>query len=223
MYFDQLPCDVVLGVPSQVAYRPVGILATTVIDSAIALEGTVEDLVRPMQMQHQILGGVPGVHQYNPKRQHLDLNGLIEHFLHVRELGLSVAFRVKDTPVEDPIALCFGVDIQAVDDADSLDQPMRITAILQPHHFYFVRMVLVRDAVVKHKKCIRIGFNDAFHLLPDYFRRHIIILQIPVNSIMREVRVMIRKIGLSIVGLSRHKTLTIVSSGWFDTSFLGSF
>ena len=132
MYFDQLPCDVVLGVPSQVAYRPVGILATTVIDSAIAPEGTVEDLVRPMQMQHQILGGVPGVHQYNPKRQPLDFNGLIEHFLHVRELGLGVVFRVKDPPVNDPTALCFGVDIQTVDDTDSLDQPTRITAILQP-------------------------------------------------------------------------------------------
>ena len=191
MYFDQLPRDVVLHAPLQIAHRPVGSLATAVIDSAIALEGTVEDLVRPMQMQHQILGGVPGVHQYNPKRQPLDLNGLFEHFLHVRELGLGVAFRVKDTPVDDPIALCFGVDIQAVDDADSLDQPMRITAVLQPHHFYFVRMVLVRDAVVKYKKCIRIGFNDAFHLLPDYFRRHIIILQVPINSIMREVRVMI--------------------------------
>ena len=182
MYFDQLPLDVVLDAPLQIAHRPVGSLATTVIDSAIALEGTVEDLARPMQMQHQILGGVPSVHQYTPKRQLLDLNGLIEHFLHVRELGLGVVFRVKDTPVNDPIALCFGVDIQTVDDADALDQPMRITAILQPHHFYFVRMVLVPDAVVKHKKCIRIGFNDAFHLLPDYFRRHIIILQVPITK-----------------------------------------
>ena len=86
MYFDQFPRDVVLDAPLQIAQRPVGSPATTVIDSAIALEGTVEDLARPVQMQHQILGGVPGVHQYNPKRQLLDLNGLIEHFLHVREL-----------------------------------------------------------------------------------------------------------------------------------------
>ncbi len=152
MYFDQLPRDFVLDAPLQIAHRPVGILATSVIDSAIAVEGTVEDLVRPMQMQPQLLGGVPGVYQYNPKRQPLDLNGVIEHFLHVRELGLGVAFRVKDTPVDDPIALCFELDIQAVDDADSLDQPIRITAILQPHHFYFVRMVLVRDAVVTHTR-----------------------------------------------------------------------
>ena len=47
-------------------------------------------------------------------------------------------------------------------------------------------MILVRDAVVKHKKGIRIGFNDAFHLLSDNFMPHIIILQIPVNDIMRK-------------------------------------
>ena len=38
MYFDQLPRDVVLDTPLQIAHRPVGSLATTVIDSAIALK-----------------------------------------------------------------------------------------------------------------------------------------------------------------------------------------
>ena len=132
---------------------------------------------------------------------------------------MLVLMVVKDTPIDDPVTLGFGVDIQAVDDTDSLDQSMRVAAILQSNHFYFVRMVLVRDAVVKYEKCIRICFNDALHLLPDNFGCHIIILQIPINRIVREVLVMIREIGLGIVDLSRHKKLTIVSSGWFHKTF----
>ena len=223
MYFDQLPRDVVLSAPPQVVHRPVGCFGAAVVDLAVALERAVEDLVGPVYMQHQVLGGIPGVHQYNPERQLLGVQCVIKHFLHVREFGLGVVFRVKDTPIDDPVALGFGVDIQAVDDTDSLDQSMRVAAILQSNHFYFVRMVLVRDAVVKYKKCIRICFNDALHLLPDNFGRNIIILQIPINRIVREVLVMIREIGLGIVGLSRHKKLTLVSSGWFHKSFLGSF
>ncbi len=127
-----------MGAPLQVAHRPVGGLTATVLESAVAHDGAVEDLVHPMQ--HQIPGGVPGGHQSNPERQLLDLNRLIEHFLKAHELG--VVFRIKATPIDSPDGLGFGVDLQAVDDADSLDQAMSVTAILQPHHLNFVRIVL---------------------------------------------------------------------------------
>ena len=69
MYFDQLSRDVVLSAPLQVAPRPVGCFGAAVVDLAVALDRAVEDLVCPVYMQHQVLGGIPGVHQYNPERQ----------------------------------------------------------------------------------------------------------------------------------------------------------
>lgn len=144
MDFYQLSLLSVLSAPLQVIHRRIARLAAAVIDLAVALDRAVKHLVRTVQMDHQVLGGVPGVHQHHPKWQLLHMQRIIEHLLHVCELGLVVVVRRVHPPVDDSVALDLGVYIQAVDHANAFDQAMCVPAVLQLYQFNFVGMIFVR-------------------------------------------------------------------------------
>jgi hypothetical protein len=50
-----------------------------------------------VDMHHQSLGGVPGVHSHAAERQAFALDGVVEHVPHGVELGLAVAVGKKYT------------------------------------------------------------------------------------------------------------------------------
>ncbi|MCW8165907.1 hypothetical protein D8B25_14055 [Verminephrobacter aporrectodeae subsp. tuberculatae] len=91
---------------------------------------------------------------------------------------------------------------------------MLVTAILQAHQPHLVRMVLVRNAVVKHKKAIGRKFNHTFDLLPDIIRRYIVILQIAIDGVMRKMLMMIGKPSLRVIRLRRNEKLTVITAYW---------
>ena len=138
MNFDQLAFGLIFVTPTQCADGLIGQLTTTVIDLAVALERTVKSLSRAMHMQHQILRGVPGVHQHAAKWHLLDLSCIIKHVLHVRELRFGIAVWCVHTPIHDPVAMRLGVDVQAVDNTNAFNQSVRIAAVLQSNQLDFV-------------------------------------------------------------------------------------
>ena len=167
-----------------------------------------------MDVQHQVLGGVPRVHQCSAKGELLDVQRVIKHFLHVHQLGFVIPVWVKNSPINDPVALSFRANIQTVDDANAFNQPMSVTAVLQSHQFNFVRMILIRNAVIENQKTIRVMFNYFANLFPYNFWRHIVISQVSINSVVRKMLMMVRKISLRVIDLSRNEELAIVSPCW---------
>ncbi|MCW5235798.1 hypothetical protein D5047_05580 [Verminephrobacter eiseniae] len=81
--------------------------------------------------------------------------------------------------------------MQAIDDTDALDQVVRVTAVLQAYKIHLVRMVLAQDGVVKHDAAIGIGFNLILGLPPGNRRRYVVIVQIAIDGVMREMLMMI--------------------------------
>jgi hypothetical protein len=55
-------------------------------------------------MLHQLLGRVPRVHQHGAKAQFLPVDGVIEHFLGVGQLGLLIFVGYIDAPIDDSVA-----------------------------------------------------------------------------------------------------------------------
>ena len=218
MDFDQLSLLSVLSAPLQVRHCFVGRLAATVIDLPVALDRAVKHLVRTVQVHHQVLGGVPGVHQHHPKWQLLHMQRLIEHLLHVRELGLRVGVWRVHPPVNDPVALGLGIHIQAVDHTNAFDQAMCVTAVLQLYQLNLVRMILVGNAVIKDKKSIDVVFNDILYLFPNILRCHVIVIQVAIDRIMRKALMVIRKVGLRVIRLSGEQKLTVVAPCWLHNS-----
>lgn len=220
MHLDELAVSRTLIAPLQSTDGLVGSLCLAVIDETIALERAVKNLAGTVDMDHQLFGGVPRVHQHHAKRQLLARHGIVEHLLNVLELGLLVSLRGEDAPVDDPVATALGVDVQAVDHADALDQSVGIAAVLPTHQLDGMGVVLVRDAVVEQQECVRIIFNGFLDLFPDDGRRYIVVLQIAVDGIMRKVRMVVGEVGLGVVGLSGNQKLTVVASCRLHHDFL---
>ena len=223
VHLDELAVRGGLVAPLQVADRLIGLLRLAVIDQSVALEWAVEDLAGSVDVHHQLCGGVPGVHQHHAERQLLDRDGLVEHLLDVLQLGLVVALRIKDPPVDDPVVPALGVHVQAVDHADALDQGVCIAAVLSAHQFDLVGGVLVRDAVVEQQKSIRILLDVFLCVLPDDRRRDVVVLQVAVDGVVREMWVVVSQIGLGVVRLGRHKKLTVITSSRFHGRSPGGF
>jgi len=55
----------------------------------------------------------------------------------VVKLGFAVIVGVIDSPANNPVFPRLKIDIQAVDDANALDQPVLVAAILEADEFYF--------------------------------------------------------------------------------------
>lgn len=212
VHLDELAVSAGLIAPLQATDRLVGLLRLAVIDQAVALEWAVEDLAGPVDVHHQLRCGVPRVHQHHAKWQLLDRNGLVEHFLYMLQLGLLVALRIKDTPIDDPVVPALGVDVQTVDHAYALDQGVCIAAVLPTHQFDLVGAVLVRDAVVEQQKSIRVILDVFLGMLPDDLGCDVVVLQVAVDRVVRKMRVIVGKVGLGVVGLGRHKKLTVITS-----------
>ena len=91
---------------------------------------------------------------------------------------------------------------------------MRIAAVLQFYQLNLVRMILVGDAVVKDKKSIGVEFNDTLDLILNDRRRHVVVLQVSIDCVIRKMPMVIREVGLCVIRLSGNIELAVVALGW---------
>ena len=117
---------------------------------AIALEWAVVNLVQGIDEQHDVLRGIPSIHEKGMKGQLLVINDLAKHVLHMIELGLAVAFGIVDEVTDHPVLAALGIHVHATDQANALNETVRVAAILQPYHLDAVREVLVQYGVIEH-------------------------------------------------------------------------
>ena len=128
-------------------------------------------------------------------------DGVVEHLPQVVELGLAVGVRVEDPPVDNPVFAGVEVDVQAVDHADTFDYPVFVAAILAAHELYFERVAFVEDAVVDYQAGILVVTAGVLDQQPDDRRGYLVVHNIPVNRIMREVSVVAGHVGLRVICL----------------------
>ena len=167
-------------------------------------------------MHHQILGGVPRIHQHGAERQVFGLAGIVEHVPHMVEFGLAVPVGIIDPPIDYPVFAGIQVDIHAIDDTDAFHDGMLVAAILAAHQFYLERMALVQDSIVEYKAGVPAAADKVSDGLPDGIRRHVVLHEITVYCIMRENRFMLGHVGLRVIYKCRDHELTIISTCWFN-------
>jgi len=114
------------------------------------------------------------------ERQLFVFEGVVEHVPHVVELGLAVRVGVVGAPVDDPVLAGVEVDIQAVDDADALDNAVFVAAILAADEFYVERVALVQHRVVEYQAGVFAAADGIPHRRPDGFGRYVVLHEIPV-------------------------------------------
>jgi len=101
--FDGLATQHFVAEPAQVGNGLVGVCALAVIDFPVGFKRAIKYLSSFIDVHHQILGGVPRIHQHGAKRQVFGLSGFVEHVPHMVEFGLAVALGVIDPPIDYPI------------------------------------------------------------------------------------------------------------------------
>lgn len=114
--------------------------------------------------------------------------------------------------VHNPVEAAFWVDVKAVDHADTLDQTMRVAAILPAHQFNAVGVVFIQDRIVKNQTAIRRRNNIALDVFPNNISGQLITAQKTIHRIVTDAMTMICKMGHREIGLRRKKKLTIIDS-----------
>src|SRR5271157_4265552 len=198
--------------PRQRIHSPIRLGTARIIDLAVILERTVEDLVEPIDRQHHLLGGVPAVHQHRPELQELLVDTVHQHLVRMLQLGLAVSLRIIDAIINDPELVQDRVDIHAGDHPDPFDHLMRIPAVLLPHQFDRLREVFVNHRVDKDQKPFRRLLDLTFDILPDQVRSDLVPGQIAVDRIMTELLRMFGKVRQRIINLADQQVLTIIQA-----------
>ena len=89
--------------PAQCGNCLVRIFTLAIIHFAVGLEWAVKHLTGPVDVYHQLSGGVPGIHQNGSERQFFAGTDSVKHVPHMIEFGFLVAVRVINTPINDPV------------------------------------------------------------------------------------------------------------------------
>lgn len=208
--FDELSPPHFVTEPFQFGNGLVGRFALTVIHLTVGFERAIKDLSTLVDMRHQILGGVPGIHEDGAERQVFAGNGLVEHVPHVVEFGLAVPVWIIEPPIDDPVFAGVHVDIHAIDDTNAFDDSMFVAAILAPYQFHLEGVALVQDRIVEYQAGIPVASDKVSDGLPDGIWRHVVIHQVTVYGIMRENRLVLGHVGLRVVDLGRDDELAII-------------
>ena len=214
LYFHPLAAQQLIVEPCQLGNWLVGVLSAAFIHLAVGLERAIKQLSGPVDVHHQILGGVPGVHQHGAERQLLGFEGVVEHVPHVVELGLAVAAGVVHPPVDDPMLAGVKVGIQAIDHANALHDAVLVAAVLAAHQFHLEGVALVQHGVVEDQAGVCAAADNVAHGRPDGIRGYVVLHEIPVYGVMRENRLVLGHIGLSVVDECRKDELAIVPTCW---------
>jgi hypothetical protein len=107
--------------------------AARIIHQAIILERTVVDFAQFLNLEHNIFGGIPAIHQNSPKSQAFWIDNVQEHVLHVGQLGLPIARWVINPVVDNPELVYFWIDVHTCHPTDPFDDAMGIATVLSSH------------------------------------------------------------------------------------------
>jgi hypothetical protein len=196
--------------PCQMIYALVRFCAPRIIHLAIILERTIVDFVQVFDLEHDVFGRIPAIHQHRPKIQFFLIDSIQKHVLQMIQFGLSIPVRIINPVVDHPELVYFGIDVDTRYDPHPVDQAMRIPAVLLAHQFDLGGKVLIDHRVIKHQKPKR-GRNDIlFDILPDQVRSDGIPRLIAVRQVMTEFLAVFRVMGQCVIGLAHQQVLTII-------------
>ena len=115
--------------------------------------------------------------------------------------------------IDHPVLARLGIDIHAVDQADALDQTVRVAGKLQPHQFDLVREVLVQHRVVENHKAIRRGLDLRTRMLPHQPRCQPVFAQVAIDRIVAHLLWgMVRVVRDGVVDLAHQQVLAVIQS-----------
>lgn len=210
---DELAMRPVVVGPRQLVDAAIRLLAAGIVDLAVVLERAVINLVQRIDEQHQLFCRVPGIHEDRMKRQLLVLHDLRDHVLHMIELAFAIPVGIVDAVIDDPVLACLGIDVHAVDQADTFDKPVCITGKLQPHQFDLVREVLVQHRVIENHETMRRGLNLRARMFPHQPRCQPVLAQVAIDRIVAHlVWRMVRVVRDGVVDLAHQQVLAVIQS-----------
>ena len=125
------------------------------------------------------------------------------------KFGLAISVWIIDTIVNNPKLIQRRVDIHASDNAYAFDNTMCVTAILTPHQFDIVRIVLICHCIVKDQVAFGRLNDFGFDVLPGQFRAKFFSIQIAIQGIMAELLTVFGKIRQRIINLANQQVLAI--------------
>lgn len=173
--------------PVQRIDAPIRPRTTGIIHLAISLERAIIDFLQRLDEQHQLLGGIPAIHEYGPKRQALVMDDVRQHVLDMIELGFAVPVGIIQPVVDQPEIIGFGIDTETAHDTDTADQALRITAILATDQLDPVRKILVQYRIIEDQITSRGRYHLIADIVPHQARCHPFAAQKAVDRIVAEV------------------------------------
>lgn len=207
---DGLAAKNVLWAPSQILGQTVGPLASGIIDQTVGLDRADEGQLQGINEDHHVLGRVPSVHEHRLGGQSLLGQGPCKHLAHMVKLAFSVPLGVVQAVVDDPVLAAIGIDIQAIDHSNSLDQSMGVSTVLQAHQIDMMRMILVDNGVIEDQAAIGRSNQISLDVFPDQARRQFIAAQHAVDRNMTESVAVFCEMRHGEIGVTGTKELTII-------------
>lgn len=197
--------------PTQLLDAPVRCFSPTptIVNQAIALEWTVEELAHSSYLHHHLFGGVPSVHQHCLKWQLAALCHR-KHLPNMVQLTLAIGARVEDAVVNHPKLLRLGVDVHTRNQADASDYALFVAAPLTAYHLDVGSEAVVQHCVIEHHIPLWVYCNGRLHLFPKQSGREFLASQVAVDGIMAKARQMVCHVREGVVDLAAQQKLAVV-------------
>jgi len=138
------------------------------------------------------------------------VNTVQQHILNMLQLRFSITIWVIDTVINDPELIGLRIDIHTSHNTNAFDDPVRIPAILAPHQFDFVGIILVNHGVIKNQKSIWCLDNLLVDILPDCSGANFITCKIPIRHIVTKLVGVFRIVCERVIGLAHQQVLTVI-------------
>jgi len=210
--FDRLAVRESLSIPLQRINMPVGRFAFGVVDQPVAAQRAVVGLAQRLDEQHQILRGVPRIHQDPSERQLLVMDHVGQHVTHVIEFGFAVTVRIVNAVIDDPVFAALRIHVEAVHYADALDDAVSVAAVLPSHQLDLVRKILVGHGIVEHDTAVVVRHDLRANVIPHQPWRHVLAAQKSVDGIVAHIVNVIGKVRQRAVGRTRQQVLAVAQA-----------
>lgn len=198
--------------PVQTIDTAIGLGVTRVIHQTVVLEWVIVGFTVLLNLQHDIRGGIPDIHQDLPEGQAFLINPFAQQLQYMRQFALPFTIWSINAIVNDPELVGFRIDIHASNDTDAFDDPMRISAILPPYQFNAPRKVLIDNGIIKDYKALGTSYHLVAHMLPHQPWANFLAGQIAIGHVMAELFDMFGIVGQRIIDLAHQQILTVLKT-----------
>ncbi len=204
---------VLVGRPGQCVDPLIGPGAPRIIHLPIGFQGTIVDLLQRFNIQQQVFGRVPRVHQNGPKWELFVMDEVAEHVTHVVKFGFPIALRVVNPVVDQPELISCGMNVDTRDHPNAFDYGTCIAAVLPSHQRNRKRGLLVQHRVVKKYIRIRRSNKRLHNIVPDQAWGQPLSTQIAIDRVVTKAFTVMRKVGERVVDLAHQQILAILQTG----------